>query len=290
MPRHTQHCIGIDEIIQNVSNSNYPEKVKRRLLKYIEMELIKQRTGRGPKVAIPKPDEEDDECPPELYNNYGVYIYLAIYAGAACLFHEQLTELFTYVYELIATNQDVVNIPMGNELITTTQGVVLLKDIPPPSNEPSLLPNILGWPFFMHGFSAFMDRFAGFIANIAKSDNPDKYVPKFVRVILNMFCMLYKRRITLAEAKRKIAVELAEAKQKIADELADELAEARRIHHETMTQPQHRKRKEEDIVYINTGDRGSDGYGINPIRKTKKNKKTNKNKKKKKRVTRIRID
>jgi len=287
MPRHTQHCIGIAEIIQNVSNSNYPEKVKRRLLKYIEMELIKQRTGRGPKVAIPKPDEEDDECPPELYNNYGVYIYLAIYAGAACLFHEQLTELFTYVYELITANQDVVNIPMGNELITTTQGVVLLKDIPiPPSNKPSLLPNILGWPFFMHGFSAFMDRFAGFIANIAKSDNPDKYVPKFVRVILNMFCMLYKRRITLAEAKRKIADELAEAKRKI----ADELAEAQRIHHETMTQPQHRKRKEEDIVYINTGDPISDGYGINPkkIRKTKKNK--NKNNKKKKRVTRIRID
>ena len=164
-----------ERIIGTIESSEYPEKVKLELIEFVHSKLIL----RG---GAPSPNKENlDECSPEFYNSYGICIYLILACGTACAFRNEIKDYFEYIVKFIKVKEGVVTEIVGD------------------AKRKGLIDTM----FWMHGFSAVMDRLTGFIANFAAAKNKSKYMPKFIRTILNMFCMLYNRRVTLAEAKRQ---------------------------------------------------------------------------------------
>jgi hypothetical protein len=162
-------------IIANIDSTEYPQEVKQELVSFVKNVLISK--GGAPSPVI----QHLNECSPEFYNTYGICIYLILASGTACIFRSEIRSYFKYLVKFIQVKEGVVT-----EIV-----------------EDAKRKGVIDIMFWMHGFSAVMDRLTGFIANFAAAKNKDKYMPKFVRTILNMFCMLYNRRITLVEAKRQ---------------------------------------------------------------------------------------
>jgi len=203
----TEEC-SEDEILGNINASDYPEEVKTDLIAFCREKLMMREShvGGKPKKSKTKIKKGLDECGPEFYNKYGIYIYLLLAGGTTCLFRKDVKTLYDYVVSLINSSEHIIE-----------EIVVVAKER---AKERGLI-DIMFW---FHGMSAVLDRFTGFVANMAKSENKEKYMPKFIRTILNMFCMLYNRRIALNEAKRLIG-----------KSLEDEAIIARRVSSEDMT-------------------------------------------------------
>lgn len=191
-------------IVKKITNAPYDQRLKQNLIAFVREELM-QKGGMNPSKPVsskrlqylksvnefreaqenaPKLDDvpaKYDECSPAFYNKHGSFIYLLLAAGTYCIFQKEIVAYYYYLLKLLTENQ-----PMVEKVIESAKEKGLIEQL-----------------FWMHGFSAVMDRFTGFIANIANSENKDKYMPKFVRNILNLFCMLYNKHIGLVEAKKR---------------------------------------------------------------------------------------
>ena len=187
----TEEC-SEDEILNNINASDYPQEVKTDLVAFCrEMMNDSSVVGGKPKKPKTKKLKGLNECGPEFYNKYGIYIYLLLASGTTCLFRKDVRALYVFVVSLINSSE-----PIIEEIVVVEK-------------EKAKERGLIDIMFWLHGMSAVLDRFTGFISNMATSENKEKYMPKFIRTILNMFCVLYNKRVALNEAKRLIAEALA---------------------------------------------------------------------------------
>jgi len=201
----TEEC-SEDEILRKINDSDYPQEVKTDLIAFCRKKLMRESHVGGKPKSKTKKQKELDECGPEFYNKHGILIYLLLAGGTACLFNKDVKALYDFVVSLINSSE-----PIIEEIVVVEK-------------EKAKERGLIDIMFWLHGMSAVLDRFTGFVANMAKSENKEKYMPKFIRTILNMFCMLYNRRVALNKAK-----------QLIAEALEDDSIIARRVSSEDMT-------------------------------------------------------
>jgi hypothetical protein len=186
----TEEC-SEDEILDNINASDYPQEVKTDLVAFYREMMNKASVVGGKPKSKTKKLKGLNECGPEFYNKYGMRIYLLLASGALCIFNKDVKALYVFVVSLINSSE-----PIIEEIVVVEK-------------EKAKERGLIDIMFWLHGMSAVLDRFTGFISNMATSGNNEKYMPKFIRTILNMFCMLYNKRVALNEAKRLIAEALA---------------------------------------------------------------------------------
>ena len=185
----TEEC-SEDEILDNINASDYPQEVKTDLVAFYREMMNKASVGGKPKSKTKKL-KGLNECGPEFYNKHGMMVYLLLASGTLCIFNKDVKALYVFVVSLINSSE-----PIIEEIVVVEK-------------EKAKERGLIDIMFWLHGMSAVLDRFTGFISNMATSGNNEKYMPKFIRTILNMFCMLNNKRIALNEAKRLIAEALA---------------------------------------------------------------------------------
>ena len=146
-----------ERIIANIDSTEYPQEVKQELIAFIQNEFITK--GGAPSPVI----QHLNECSPEFYNTYGICIYLILASGTACIFKDEIRSYFKYLVKFIQVKEGVVT-----EIV-----------------EDAKRKGVIDIMFWMHGFSAVMDRLTGFIANFAAAKNKDKYMPKYMCKIID---------------------------------------------------------------------------------------------------------